>query len=216
MIERLQYISQQGPNLAHTDAIEAACAAGCQWVQLRMKNVTDEAYLDQAKKAQALCQRYGAQLIVNDNVAVAEAVGAGVHLGKTDLAPIEARKTLGSEALIGGTANTFDDVRHLVAQGVDYIGLGPYRHTTTKENLSPLLGLAGYTRIMEQCRAHGITVPIIAIGGIKMKDLIPLFSTGIHGIAVSGLLTHNAYKKETVATFNRMVQQLVLKENIDL
>ncbi len=216
MIARLQYISQEVPNAEHSEAIAAACKAGCQWVQLRMKNVSDDTLLAQAKKSMDICHRHTAQLIINDNVKIAKMVGAGVHLGKTDMPPIEARGILGKAAIIGGTANTFGDVRYLAEQQVDYIGLGPFRYTSTKKDLSPILGIEGYTRILKQCASAGITVPIIAIGGIKMKDLISLFTTGIHGIAVSSMLTNNTYQKETVATFNRMVQQLVLKENTDL
>ena len=95
---------------------------------------------------------------------------------------------LGERFLIGGTANTFADVQRLAAAGVDYVGLGPFRFTTTKEKLSPILGLAGYAEIMRQCRAAGITVPVIGIGGIRLDDVAALLETGLHGVAVSGAI----------------------------
>ena len=93
---------------------------------------------------------------------------------------------LGAKFIIGGTANTFADVQRLAAAGVDYVGLGPIRFTSTKEKLSPMLGLAGYAEILQQCRAAGLTVPIVGIGGIILADVGALRATGLHGIAVAG------------------------------
>ena len=99
---------------------------------------------------------------------------------------------LGEKAIIGGTANTLEDVIALI-DDVDYIGLGPFKFTETKTHLSPILKLNGYEKIINQlktiCAVKGL--PIIAIGGINLKDIEPLLATGIYGIAVSGLLTHN-------------------------
>ena len=72
----------------------------------------------------------------------------GVHLGKNDMSPSDARKILGNGYIIGGTANTLDDIERLIKEGVDYIGLGPFRYTETKKNLSPILGIDGYKKIL--------------------------------------------------------------------
>ena len=199
MISKLHYISQQTPDRTHVQAVEEACRAGCDWVQLRVKNAPDAAYLSLAHAAKEICQLYGARLIINDNVAVAKAAGAhGVHLGKEDMPPKQAREMLGNGYLIGGTANTFEDVLRLAAAKVDYIGMGPFRFTTTKEKLSPILGLAGYGRVLNQTAAAGIAIPIIAIGGIVLEDVEPLLETGVYGVAVSGLITHATDKKQVV------------------
>ena len=97
---------------------------------------------------------------------------------------------LGPTFIIGGTANTFAEVQRHAAAGVDYVGLGPFRFTRTKENLSPILGLAGYAEILRQCRAAGLTVPIIGIGGITLVDVGALLANGLHGVAVSGSIGH--------------------------
>lgn len=186
----LQYISQGKTIREHLDNIEAVCKAGGRWVQLRLKNVSLMEYLTAAKKCREICDTYGAIFIVNDNVGIAAESGAdGVHVGLTDTNPAEARKQLGANAIIGGTANTFEDCEQHIKDGVDYIGLGPLRFTTTKVKLSPVLGMEGYTKIVKSLAEKGHQTPVIAIGGIQLNDMEALSQTGVSGIAVSGLLT---------------------------
>jgi thiamine-phosphate pyrophosphorylase len=182
-ISRLHYI------VTSPAQAELACQAGVDWVQLRVKNVAYDAWLALAREVQLVCRRHGARLIINDNPRIAQVIGAdGVHLGKEDLPPDEVRAILGSDLIIGGTANTFADIERLVAAGVDYIGLGPYRFTTTKQNLSPILGLEGYQDLLAQCHAAGFNVPIIAIGGLTLADVAPLRAAGVHGVALAGAI----------------------------
>ena len=110
----------------------------------------------------------------------------GVHLGKNDMPIAEARRVLGEGFIIGGTANTFDDVKAHYQAGADYIGCGPFRFTTTKKNLSPVLGLEGYRSIIARMEEEGIDLPVVAIGGITYDDIPQLLQTGINGIAMSG------------------------------
>lgn len=169
------------------EAAELACQGGVRWVQLRVKNQPYATWKQLALETQAVCRRYGATLLINDNPRLAQEIGAdGVHVGAADMPPAEARAMLGPAFIVGGTANTFADVQRHAAAGVDYVGLGPFRFTRTKENLSPILGLAGYAAIIRQCRAAGLTVPIVGIGGITLPDVGALLATGLHGIAVSG------------------------------
>lgn len=122
-------------------------------------------------------------------MAVAVEVGAkGVHLGKNDMAPAQARNMMGRGFVIGGTANTFEDIVRLNDQRVDYIGLGPFRFTETKKNLSPILGLEGYERIIAQCREAGIDLPVVAIGGITADDIPAILNTGVSAIALSSTI----------------------------
>ncbi len=173
-------------------AAELACKGGVNWVQLRLKNVTYEQYKQEALKAKEVCTRYNAALIINDNVQLAADVGAdGVHIGSTDMTPTEARALLGENFIIGCTANTLDDVVRLSALPVNYIGLGPFRYTTTKQNLSPVLGWEGYDSIMKQLtNTHTQHPPIVGIGGIILHDVPSLMGTGIHGIAISGAISN--------------------------
>lgn len=191
-LERLIYISQQTPAASHADNILAACEAGCRWIQLRVKNGDAT---EAALQAMDICRAYGATLTINDHPAIAKAVGAhGVHVGLQDMPVAEARAIVGPAAIVGGTANTPGDALAHGAAGADYIGYGPYRFTTTKEKLSPILGLAGYNRLM----AARPGIPVIAIGGILLEDIPDLLETGVYGIAVSGLITHARDKKSLV------------------
>lgn len=202
MISKLHYISQETAELSHLQSIEAACQAGCDWVQLRVKNTSYEEYEAMAREAMKICNRYGAKLIVNDNVCIAQKVGShGVHLGKLDMPVAKARQILGDDFIIGGTANTFEDIVRLHQHKVDYIGLGPFRFTATKQHLSPILGLDNYFRILTQCKSCNIQTPIVAIGGITLQDVNALRQTGIYGVAVSGAITHAENKSEVVKDF---------------
>jgi thiamine-phosphate diphosphorylase len=171
------------------EQVEAACRAGVRLIQLRMKEASDEEFLATAREAMKICGGWGSRLIVNDRVEVAVAVDAdGVHVGREDLPVGEARRLLGKGKIVGGTANTMEDIREHVRRGADYIGLGPYRYTTTKKKLSPILGLEGYRRIVQEMEADGVSVPLYAIGGIGVADVRSLVEAGVYGVAFSGLL----------------------------
>ncbi|MBT2562556.1 thiamine phosphate synthase [Pedobacter sp. ISL-64] len=203
MIHPLQYISQAPRTGTHIDAIEQVLQAGGKWIQLRIKNQAEAEILPFAKAAQALCEKYGAKLIINDFPHLAKAVNSyGVHLGLQDMPISEARKIISKHQIIGGTANTFEHILQRVAEGADYIGLGPFRFTRTKENLSPVVGLAGYHKLMETVRKAGINTPIIAIGGIEAADIPAILETGIYGIAISAALTNQTQTAAVIEEIN--------------
>jgi thiamine-phosphate pyrophosphorylase len=206
MIDRLQYISQANAAGSHIPAVERALLAGCKWIQLRIKDQSPAFIQGQALLAKALCDTFNARLIVNDHPEIALQVSAhGVHLGLLDMAIPEARKIVGPEMIIGGTANTLEHVLQRVAEGADYVGLGPLRFTTTKKNLSPILGLPGYRHIMNELQARQIDVPVIAIGGLVIKDVSELMNAGLYGVAVSGLITNT---DDANGVVTRLVQAL--------
>lgn len=205
MLPKLQYISQGTSPEIHLAHITFALDAGIKLIQLRLKNVSDACYLDTAHKTKALCHAYGAKLIINDNAHVAQGCDSdALHLGLNDMTIPEAKKIF-SEKLIGGTANTFEHVQQRCAEQVDYIGLGPYRFTTTKEKLSPILGLSGYERIIHQMKVHKLHTPVYAIGGIAFKDLAAIVNTGVYGIAVSGLITQSDQKEKLVKNIHNVL-----------
>ena len=183
----VQFITHYTEQYSYLDSVRIALEGGCRWIQLRMKDTSSEEMMSIAKEAMYLCQKHHATFIIDDHVEMAKQLGAdGVHLGKNDMPITEARKILGKNFIIGGTANTFEDIRMHYEAGADYIGCGPFRYTTTKKNLSPILGLEGYTHIVSQMKAEGIHIPIVAIGGITKRDISFLMQTGINGIALSG------------------------------
>jgi len=184
---KLQFISHQNDKLSYLEGIHAALTGLCPWIQLRMKGATDNEVRPIALKAQYWCKVMNATFIIDDRVELVKELHAdGVHLGKNDMSIGEARKILGDDYIIGGTANTFEDVKALAAAGADYIGCGPFRFTTTKEKLSPVLGLEGYRQIVNEMKVHHINIPIVAIGGITKEDIPEIMKTGVTGIAISG------------------------------
>ncbi|TVZ26354.1 thiamine-phosphate pyrophosphorylase [Gillisia sp. Hel_I_86] len=190
MISKLHYISQGNTPEEHLKNIHRMCSAGANWIQLRLKNESFGTMLKTAETAKKICDSFQAKLVINDFPEVAKQVGAhGVHLGKEDSCPLEARKALGANKIIGGTANTLEDCQVLLQKKVDYIGLGPFRFTTTKNNLSPVLGVEGYRELLEKLAKNGSLVPVIAIGGITPADIPLLAQCGVHGVAISGWLT---------------------------
>ena len=163
----IQFITHYTERYSYSDAARIALEGGCRWVQLRMKDTPVEVIKPVALEVQALCRQYGATFIVDDHVELAKELHAdGVHLGKKDMPIADARLMLGEEYIIGGTANTFEDVLQHYKDGADYIGCGPFRYTATKKNLSPILGLEGYTTIIRRMQEKNIHLPIVAIGGI--------------------------------------------------
>ena len=185
----LQYISHFTPQISYAEGIRMALEGGCRWIQLRMKDAPAEEIIACAEEVLPLCRRHGAKFLLDDHVELVRQLGAdGVHLGKNDMPVDEARKILGPDIIIGGTANTIEDIIRLHKQGADYIGCGPFRFTTTKKNLSPILGLDGYKSIVLKMKELGIDLPIVAIGGIMVEDIPAVMGTGVSGIALSGAI----------------------------
>lgn len=211
MYNKLQYISQGNTIEDQVRNIHQALDSGCDWIQMRFKNQTEKDSFILAEEIKLLCEKYLASFIINDNLYLAQQINAdGVHLGLSDMKIDEARTILGVEKIIGGTANTFEDIQNHVKNGCNYIGLGPFRFTNTKEKLSPILGLSGYFEILQKMKKNKIEVPVYAIGGITLKDINPLMETGIHGIAVSGIITESDEKKILIQQLNEKLYANVI------
>jgi thiamine-phosphate pyrophosphorylase len=188
-IAPLQFITVDHPELTHAEQAIRAYRAGCKWVQLRMKEATEREIEEEISKILPVANAHNAVLLVNDHPELALRTQAhGVHLGKMDMSPAQARELLGDNKIIGGTANTLEDIIRLAKQGVDYIGLGPYQFTTTKKNLSPTLGLEGYQKIFDEMKKLCIHIPVVAIGGITLNDITPILESGAYGIALAGAI----------------------------
>ncbi|MDE6032944.1 MAG: thiamine phosphate synthase [Muribaculaceae bacterium] len=197
----LQFITHPSDKISIPEQVRLAIEGGCRWIQLRMKDATDAEVAAMAKEIIPLCRETGTILVIDDRVEVVMQTKVhGVHLGKNDMDPAKAREYLGPHAIIGCTANTAADILALAALDIDYIGLGPFRFTQTKQNLSPVIGLEGYREIINEVRAAGCQLPIVAIGGIEPADVPALLDTGVNGIAISGAIINSADPSATVAS----------------
>lgn len=200
MIPKLHYISQGSSPAVHLENIQKACTSGAELVQLRLKNVSEKEFLKLANEAREITAHFQTRLMINDNYKIAKEVKAdGVHLGKNDSCPTVARKHLYSWQIIGGTANTMQDCETLLDKQVNYISLGPFRETTTKENIPKTLGLKGYAAILDVLKTG---TPIIGVGGITTDDVTAILKTGISGVAVSEAITRDF---NSIKLFNQLL-----------
>ncbi len=204
----LQFITHPNDKYSIPEEVQMVLEGGCKWIQLRMKDASDEEFRETALEIIPMCQENEAFLVFDDRVELAMELSVhGVHLGKNDMNPLLARETMGASAIIGCTANTAEDILKFKGWDVDYVGLGPFRYTTTKSNLSPIIGIDGYEKIVKEVREADILLPIVAIGGITIDDVEPLMKTGINGIAMSGAIINApdpvAYTAEVLKRLKR-------------
>lgn len=187
----LQFITHPSDRFSIAEEAQMAIEGGCRWIQLRMKEASDEEVREVAMELIPLCRETDTFLIIDDRVElVNELKVSGVHLGKEDMDPIAARELLGPHAIIGVTANTAEEILRWKGKDVDYVGLGPFAYTVTKKKLAPVLGLEGVKAVVDQVRAAGVELPIVAVGGITREDVEPLMKAGVNGIAVSGAIVN--------------------------
>lgn len=181
------FITHPSDRYSIAEEVQMVLEGGCKWIQLRLKDASDEEFRQTALEIIPLCKENEAFLVFDDRVELAMEMGVhGVHLGKNDMNPLKAREIMGAEAIIGVTANSADDITKYLGKDIDYVGLGPFRFTTTKQRLAPTLGTEGYARILEEIRHAGVTLPVVAIGGITLEDIPAIMATGVNGVAVSG------------------------------
>ena len=185
---RLQFITHYTEKYSYIDSARIALEGGCRWIQLRMKEAEESVLEETALIVQKMCKDYEATFIIDDHVSLVKKIKAdGVHLGKNDMPIAEARRLLGDSFIIGGTVNSLEDVRATLQSATpDYFGCGPFRFTSTKKNLAPILGHEGYRNIILGMEEAGIHIPLVAIGGIGKEDIPELMADGVHGIALSG------------------------------
>ena len=187
-------LTQDGSGLSHEAQIRALCAAGASLIQLRSKHLSDPEFERLASACLAICRQHRVRLIINDRIHIASRIGAdGVHLGKFDMPWHAARALAGDDFIIGGTVNNVADAeRALASRALDYVGVGPYRETQTKQNLSPVLLANDWRDILSVLGP----LPSYAIGGIRVSDVASVRALGVHGIAVcSGLFEQQAISR---------------------
>lgn len=164
----------------HLELARRAAAGGADVVQFRDKQLhTTRALIEQAGAIMDALATHACNLIVDDRVDVALACGAGVHLGRDDLPATLARRVLGPDVIIGGTANSLAEAVTVARRGVDYLGVGPIFGTRSKANPAPDMGLKTLAAIVD-----AVDVPVVAIGSITPERIADVMGTGAHGVAV--------------------------------
>ena len=212
---KLQFITHYTEKYSYIDSARIALEGGCRWIQLRMKDADASTLEETALIVQKMCKDYGATFIIDDHVLLTKKIKAdGVHLGKNDMPIAEARRLLGDSFIIGGTVNSLDDVRATLQSATpDYFGCGPFRFTSTKKNLAPILGHEGYRNIIREMKEGGIRIPLVAIGGIRKEDIPELMADGVHGIALSSSILR---AENPVEEMKGICKLLLTHQNIKL
>ena len=165
---------------SHPDLARMAIDGGANTIQFRQKKGSSLDMFRNAETIMQLCRDANVTMIVDDRIDIALAVDAdGVHLGQSDIPLPVARKLLGAQKLMGGSATDFDELRKVIEGGADYVGFGPVFGTMSKENPGNPRGISFMKEVVERS-----SIPVVAIGGIKLNYVKELFATGIHGIAV--------------------------------
>jgi thiamine-phosphate pyrophosphorylase len=173
--------------LAHAAQIARLCDGGARFVQLREKHLAPREFYREAQAALAVARERGAQLIINDRVDIARALGAdGVHLGQDDLDPAAARRLLGENFIIGYSTHSIAQAIEAARLPVDYVAIGPIFATQTKENPDPIVGLEGLRRVRDSIDS---SIPLVAIGGITEATARAALDAGADSVAlISALL----------------------------
>ena len=192
------------PGETLTEVVETLLKAGVTCVQLREKEAEDAFILQEAQELNALCRRYGVPFLVNDRPDLAQTVGAdGVHVGREDTGLTEARKQLGVNAVLGGSAHTVEEALAAQAAGADYLGCGAVFGSGTKHNVRQM-SLETLTAI---CQA--VDIPVVAIGGISGENVGKLAGSGICGVAVISAIYAAKDVKAAAADLKTTVEEML-------
>ena len=183
-ISKFHYLTQDMPHRSHLEQVMIACEAGANWIQYRCLTKTDSELVDEIDDIAAVCDDWGTTLILTNHYHLLDRVDAqGVHIEDFDADFRAIREHIGDDKTLGASATNIAGLLAIQDTGVvDYCGYGPFAYTDTKSNDKPLLGYNGYRELRKR---HDIDIPVIAVGGIQMKDAELLLQTGVYGIAVS-------------------------------
>lgn len=203
-ISRLHYLTQDLPNRSHLEQARIACEAGANWIQYRCLTKPDAELIGEINHIAALCDDWGTTLILTNHYHLLDKVDAqGVHIEDLDANLATIRAKIGDEKTLGASATNIGRLKAVQNTGVvDYCGYGPFAHTNTKPNNKPLLGFQGYRELQKH---PDIELPVIAVGGIQLTDVVSLIETGVYGIAVSAAVNLAVNPAETLKAFYRTI-----------
>jgi thiamine-phosphate pyrophosphorylase len=187
-----------------TAAAAAFLEGGASILQIRHKQHWSRAVFEQAREVARLCREAGAQFVVNDRADLAMLLDAGLHVGQDDLPPRDARKLMGSDAVIGFSSHNPGQLCAAGGEPVDYVALGPVFATASKRNPDPVVGVQEVRR----CRAL-IEKPLVAIGGITAENALEVLKAGADSLAVIGGLIPADCTAQSLRQRMEQWQQLV-------
>ena len=186
------------------EQVEEALKGGATFIQLREKDLTEEEFLEEAKKIQQLCKKYRVPFIINDNVKLAKKIDAdGVHVGQSDMEALDVRAQLGEDKIIGVSARTVEQALLAEKHGADYLGVGAVFQTGTKTDAREV----EHGVLKEICSK--VDIPVVAIGGITQDNVKELSGSGINGVAVISAIFAQKDIETATAKLKSCVEQIV-------
>lgn len=189
------------------EQVEAALQNGVTCIQLREKELDEDAFLTEAIELAALCKRYRVPFIVNDHVDIAMACGAdGIHVGQEDMLACDVRARVGEGMILGVSAHTVEEALEAVENGADYLGLGAVFSTSTKTDVDAM----PYETLKAICDA--VSVPTVAIGGISRTNISQLAGSGVDGVAVVSAIFAADDPGAATAELRALANQIVQKQ----
>jgi thiamine-phosphate pyrophosphorylase len=187
---------------SHFELARMAIEGGADTIQFRQKGGSTREMIEIARKLKGMCTEAGVTFIVNDRIDVAIASEAdGVHLGQDDFPITLARKLMGEDVIIGGSAVSLEDAQRCFAEGVDYVGFGPVYPTSSKPDASSPTGIEIMKKAIE-----AVPLPVIAIGGIHAQNVSEVMHTGAYGIAVISAVCCQTDPKQATRKLSRAMR----------
>ena len=189
------------------EQVEKAIKGGVTFVQLREKNLDGESFLDEALEIQKLCKKYNIPFIINDNVEISRTINAdGVHVGQSDMKVGNVRAILGEDKIIGVSAQTVEQAMLAEKEGADYLGVGAVFPTDSKADADDV----SYETLKAICEA--VSIPVVAIGGIGVGNILKLTGTGICGVAVISAIFAAENIQKATAELKKLTKQVVCND----
>lgn len=186
------------------EQVEQAIEGGASFVQLREKELGQEAFLQEAIEIQKLCRKYRVPFVINDNVEIARSIDAdGVHVGQSDMEAGNVRALIGEDKILGVSAQTVEQAVLAEKRGADYLGVGAVFHTGSKADASEV----SFETLKDICEA--VKIPVIAIGGISRDNVLSLGGSGICGIAVISAIFAQKDIRGATSELRRLTEEMV-------
>ena len=187
-----------------TEQVEDALKGGVTCVQLREKELDEDAFLQEAMEMKALCEKYHVPFFVNDNVEIAVKCKAdGIHVGQSDMATAKVRQTVGEDMMIGVSVHSVEEALEAVRNGADCLGVGAMFSTSTKANADVLTKEV----LKEICDA--VDIPVVAIGGISKDNMADLKGTGVDGVALVSAIFAAEDIEEECRILRQMAEEMI-------
>lgn len=212
-LPKFHYITGKSAKSTYNKLIEDACMAGVELVHLKVLGLEYDDWLETARYARDYCEMYGVKLVVHNHPRIAKEVQAyALYLDKGE-SPAAARAMIGENIILGATAHNGEDVQRLIEEGVDYIGIGPFKPTEDKMISAPPLGIEGLQEVVNQLEASFFKLPLIAFGGIEHDDVISIMKTGVHGIGVGNGINKAARRQLVTQEYLALVEDSLLPDD---